>query len=385
VQGFDGFSRTITTDATGLYRYWLDQTHSPYTVALSARDHLTTTTAVSITGGLTITQSYTLRLQQPCISIAPVALSANINVGQSTTQQFVITNSGAVPLNATIYEVFANSIGGPDAAGYAWRHAAYGWLDATDGTTLNLAEDGAANIVLPFDFPFYGATSNKLRVSNNGALLFDAFNGEVSYLNQPLINAPDNFIAPFWDDLDNAQGNVYWKTIGNAPNRRVVIEWYARPHIGYTPGVATFEVVLSENGNLVFQYQTLDFGDPLYNDGASATVGVRGVGVNQVLQISYNAPTLGPQQAYCFTRPGNPPCDVVNHAWLSVAPISLIDLPGTPPSRQPITVTLTAVSNLGSGVTGTLRIVTDDPFQPGTSVSVTLKVTYQIFLPVIRR
>ncbi len=383
--GSGGFSRVITTNDAGLYRYWLDQTHSPYTVTLTAPDYLTTTTAVSITGGLTTTQNYTLRLQQPCLAIAPSTLSANLKVGQSITRQFIITNTGAVPLHATIHEVFGSTLGGPDAAGYTWRHASYSWIDATDGTALNLDDDGEANVVLPFEFSYYGTASNKLRVGNNGAVLFDTFTGDVSYLNQPLAAAPDNFIAPFWDDLDSAVGNVYWKTIGAAPQRRVVIEWRDRPHANGTPGSVTFELVLSENGNLAFQYQNAALGDSLYDNGQSATAGVRGVGVKHVLQISYNAPALANQQAYCFTRPGNPPCDVIDEAWLSVAPITITDLAGSPPAQQLITVTLVAVPKLGSGVTGTLRIVDGHPFQLDANVSVILNVTYQIFLPVIRR
>jgi hypothetical protein len=383
--GSGSFSQVITTNESGLYRYWLDQTYSPYTVTLTAHDHLTTTTVASITGGLTTTQNYTLRLQQPCVAIAPATLSANLKSGQSTTRQLVVTNTGAVPLNATIYEVFSSTLGGLDAAGYTWRHAPYNWIDATDGTPLNLADDGSANIMLPFEFPFYGVTSSELRVSNNGAVLFDALTGEVSYLNQPLIAAPDNFIAPFWDDLDSVMGNVYWKTIGAAPNRRVVIEWRDRPHHSGTPGTVTFELVLSENGNLAFQYQNVAFGDSLYDNGQSATVGVRGVSLKQVLQVSYNAPTLANQQALCFTRPGNPPCDAVDNDWLSVAPISIVDLAGSPSMTQPITVTLLAAPHLGGGVTGTLRLVDGNPFQPDATVSVILKVTYQAFLPVIRR
>ena len=383
--GSDGFSRMTTTNEAGLYRYWLDQTHSPYTVTLTAPDHLTTTTVISITGGLTTMQNYTLRLQQPCVTIAPATLSANLKLGQSTTRQFIVTNTGAVPLNATIYEVFSSTLGGPDAAGYTWRHAAYNWIDATDGTPLNLTDDSAASIVLPFEFPFYGVTSNKLRVSNNGAVLFDALTGEVSYLNQPLTTAPDNFIAPFWDDLDSVAGNVYWKTIGTAPNRRVVIEWHDRPHRNGAPGAITFELVLSENGNLAFQYRNVVFGDSLYDNGQSATVGVRGVGLEQVLQISFNRPALDNQRATCFTRPGNPPCDVIDETWLSVAPSTITALAGSPPAQQPVTVTLAAVPQLGSGVTGTFRIVDGHPFQPDAHVSVTLNVTYQFFLPLMWR
>jgi hypothetical protein len=383
--GFDGFSRTISTNEVGVYRYWLDQTHSPYTATLTAPNQLTTTKMASITGGVTTTLNYTLKLQQPCVSIAPMMLSANLKAGQVTARQFVVTNTGAVPLNATIYEVFGSMLGGPDDAGYTWRRGPYNWIDATDGTALVLTDDSEANITLPFEFPYYGTASNKLRVGNNGAVLFDVLTGGVPFINQPLSDAPDNFIAPFWDDLDSAVGNVYWKTIGTAPQRRVVIEWRDRPHVGNAPGSATFELVLSENGNLAFQYQTLDFGDSLYDNGASATVGVRGVGLQQLLQISYNTPTFGQQQAYCFTRPGNPPCDAVDEAWLSVSPITITGLAGSPPAQQMITVTLTALPSLGSDVTGTLRLVDGDPFQPDATVIVTMHITHPFFLPVMRR
>ena len=98
--------------------------------------------------------------------------------------------------------------GGADAWGYTWRRSPYRWIDATDGTPLNLADDGEATIVLPFDFPFYDGASNRLRIGNNGAVLFDAEAGEVPAFNQPLRDAPDRFIAPYWDDLDSLAGSA---------------------------------------------------------------------------------------------------------------------------------------------------------------------------------
>ena len=87
-------------------------------------------------------------------------------------------------------------------------------------------------------------------------------------------------------------------------------------------------------------------------------MGVRGVGLKQVLQISYNTPDSGqPASLLVLRAPAIRRAMSIDEAWLSVAPITITDLAGSPPAQQPITVTLAAVPKLGSGVTGTLRIV----------------------------
>jgi len=391
--GFDGFTRSTTADRDGAYRYWLDQTHSPYTVTATALDHApweqATAAVVSISGGLTSTQSFTLRLQQPCLSWSPAAVMAELEAGQSISRQVTITNSGALPLNVMLYEAGAEPPGGgPDAGGCTWRRSPYRWIDATDGTPLNLADDGEANIVLPFDFPFYDGASNRFRIGNNGAVLFDAEVGEVPAFNQALHDAPDRFIAPYWDDLDSltGPGNVYWKTIGTVPDRSVVIAWYNRPHFGATSGAITFELVLHENGNIAYQYHDTSFNNPALNDGASATIGLRGVGLTQLLQISYQAPVVSAGQAFCFARPGNPPCDATDDAWWSFTPDSIGGLIGTPPHSTTITIALTAASSLGGVYSGTLRLVSNDPFQMDANIPVALKVLVRhAYVPVVRK
>ncbi|CAG0926347.1 hypothetical protein TFLX_00020 [Thermoflexales bacterium] len=387
--GSDGFVRSITTDPSGVYHYWLDQAHSPYTITLSALDHPTTSTLVSLSGGVTHTQSFTLRLQQPCLSWSPSAVSLELEAGHTVTRQVIITNSGALPLDVSLYEVDNPPLsGGPDAFGYTGRRSPYSWIDVTDGTPLNLDDDGEATIILPFDFLFYGSASNKLRIGNNGAALFAVTTGEVPLFNQALNSAPDRFIAPYWDDLDSLTGvgNVYWKTIGTAPDRRVVIAWHERPHARGTFGAITFELLLHENGNLAFQYRDTDFSDPAFDRGASATIGLRGEGVAQTLQISHNTPVVQDGQAFCFTRPGNSPCDTINYAWWSFAPGSLTGLIGTPPHRQTITITLTAPAGVGGFYSGTLRLVSTDPFQPDANIPVVLKTkVYRAYLPLIRK
>jgi hypothetical protein len=251
-----------------------------------------------------------------------------------------------------------------------------------------LDDDDEATIILPFDFPFYDITSNRLRIGNNGAALFDVTTGEVSALNQAMSSAPDGLIAPYWDDLDSITGlgNVYWQALGTAPQRRVVVMWSMRPHASGSFDVVTFEMILDENGNLEFQYQTTNFGVPSLDEGASATIGIRGNGAAQSLQVSYNAPNVPAGYALCFTRRGNAPCNVVDDPWWSVSPVSVVGLGGTPPQQRTITVSFTAPLDVREVYAGTLRLVSNDPFLPNANLPVRMNIiVYHAFLPVVRR
>ena len=111
-------------------------------------------------------------------------------------------------------------------------------INAT-GTALGLADDGEANITMPFPFTFYGVTSSNLRVGNNGGILFNATTGDVGITNAALpVASPALSILPFWDDIDSDTGDVYWEVQGPRPtaaDRRV----YNRPHFSNV-GSATF-------------------------------------------------------------------------------------------------------------------------------------------------
>ena len=142
------------------------------------------------------------------------------------------------------------------------------------GTALNLTDDSEANIVSPFPFTFFGATSSDLRVGNNGGILFGVTTGDLGLTNAALPAAtglPAPAILPFWDDMDDETGNVYWEVQGTAPNRKLIVEWYNRPHFNGV-GTATFEAILYETSNAIeFRYLDTDFGNAAYNYGASAT------------------------------------------------------------------------------------------------------------------
>ena len=363
-----GFTTTLTTDANGYYSYFV-ATGGTYSVTVMAPDHLTTTQDVTVAAGGSITSNFTLRLQKACIKANPTSLQATLDTNSQIIRTVDITSAGALPLQYTIIEAAGAVSANADQYGYIWSTSASSWIDASDGTSYNPADDGEQNVTLPFSFPFYDVMTNTLRISNNGAIRVGATTGEIDYANVAMNAAPNYFLAPFWDDFNNQTGAVYVKTIGTTPNQKAIIQWTERPHYDRV-GAATFQVVLSENGNIAYQYQDVDFGDPAFDAGASATVGIRGNGAANTQQYSFNQASLNPAMAVCFTRPGNTLCSDV--PWLSESPTSGT-LPGSPPSSQTMSVTFDSTGMPLGTYTTLLAIVHNGP-QPIVLIPVTMTV-----------
>lgn len=173
--------------------------------------------------------------------------------------------------------------------------ATFNWLDATGGTNANITQDdGSASVPLPFNFIFNGQSKGSVLISANGYLTFSNIGYAYSNASIPSLSSPNDYIAPFWDDLNpGAGGSIYYATFGSAPNRRFVVEWNGVPRYSATDpsggeGTLTFEVVLTESSNdILFQYQTLTGPDA---SGESATVGIEySTGASGAL-YAYNTP-----------------------------------------------------------------------------------------------
>mgnify|MGYP005848194909 FL=1 len=373
----------LTSTQSGADGYYELQLPSgiPYTVTVSAPLYSTVAE-----GGVVVPQSNLLRKDYALptahmVLLPSEGLSATLRIGKQVTQTLIVSNTGSGGLDFLIREARGAVLpgSGPDPFGYTYQDSrsadgpAYEWIDATDGTPLNLTDDGEANVTLPFPFTFYGTSSTAIRVGNNGGLLFNATSGDLPYSNTSLASAStNNLIVPFWDDIDDETGNVYYKTVGTAPNRRFVIEWYNRPHYNNV-GNATFEVILYEGtNNIKFQYQDVVFGNSSYDYGASATVGIRGSGSNY-LQYSYDQPVLSDGLAICFQYPGSPPCDPVNIPWLTEEPVTGTVAAG---DMLPVSVRFDATPLTQTGVySGFLLFYSNDPeAQPYASYPVTLTV-----------
>ncbi|MGH9172838.1 MAG: hypothetical protein ACRD1H_00705, partial [Vicinamibacterales bacterium] len=181
----------------------------------------------------------------------------------------------------------------------------YNFIDIRPtGTPLALSDDGTADLTMPFDFTFYGVTSNQLVVSNNGALVFDAAGVFVGFTNQPLPIADYPLgIFAFWDDLyppSDGANTVWYETQGSEPNRTFIVQWENVHIVVQNGNTASFQVILYEgSGDVLFQYEDVVFGDPAYDFGASATVGINEDGTSAI-QYSYNTPALQDAFAIAF-------------------------------------------------------------------------------------
>ncbi|MEL7370255.1 MAG: hypothetical protein AAFN74_15150, partial [Myxococcota bacterium] len=103
----------------------------------------------------------------------------------------------------------------------------YASLSAAATVLTTDADNDAFTIASPFPIRFFGNVYTSVRAGVNGALLFPDQSQPISSINPtPGSSAPNNFIAPLWDDhriFDN--GALSWEVIGDAPNRRLAIEW----------------------------------------------------------------------------------------------------------------------------------------------------------------
>ena len=169
------------------------------------------------------------------------------------------------------------------------------------GTNLHLTDDSVAAVAIPFDFNFYCGTYNSVHVSSNGTLSFTSSSANFGNTNIPTNRFPD-LLAVVWDDLYPPRGDgVYWQVLGTSPYRRLVVQWNDIPHISST-GNATFQVILYEGtDNILYQYKDVDFGDPIFNGGATATVGIQ-QDETKGIEYSFNTPSLSNGLAILFTR-----------------------------------------------------------------------------------
>jgi len=177
---------------------------------------------------------------------------------------------------------------------YRIERPSYNWIEiSSSGTPLELGDDSIAIANLPMAVHFGGQSFASLTVGSNG---FVSLSGQdAGYSNAPMpVTGLWAFLAVFWDDLigkpTTTQGIVYWRVIGNAPTRQVVVEWKDYAHYDYPShvGSVTFEAVLYEDSeNILMQYQRTSFGDTRFDGGASATIGIQ-MGSSSAAQYGYN-------------------------------------------------------------------------------------------------
>ena len=166
--------------------------------------------------------------------------------------------------------------------------ASFDWIDATRGFNLELGDDECSSALdLGFDFEFYGQIYSQIFVSSNGLVQLGGCSTRYTNDAIPNDNAPNGYLAPFWDDLAPipSGGNVHYLVAGSAPNRCAVVEWHEVPAYGQGAPL-TFQVLIFEGANrVVFQYLEVS-GER--GTGAEATVGIESPDGTKGVQYLYD-------------------------------------------------------------------------------------------------
>ncbi len=111
IEGSSGMTWTVTTDVSGTYQLWLDESESPVAITVEAPEHEKgEATGVTITGGATTTQDFDLRWLVPCVQADPLALHTTLELGATASEVLTLTNTGAVD---TAWSLTEENLGAP--------------------------------------------------------------------------------------------------------------------------------------------------------------------------------------------------------------------------------------------------------------------------------
>ncbi len=198
---------------------------------------------------------------------------------------------------ATATATYTNLWPGPDAHGYSGSTSSGGFEDiSATGTAISFsnADDGSASIQIGFDFIYCDLSYSSVWIGVNGAISFSSSYFPYTNTAIPSSSAPLNLIAPFWDDLDTSStGWVKYEVLGEAPNRRLIIQWLAEHYSGPIGNTVEFQIKLYETSDSVeLCYNDVYFGSSSYNQGRSATIGIQDGSGSSGLLYSYNGERL---------------------------------------------------------------------------------------------
>ncbi|MDQ1067499.1 carboxypeptidase-like regulatory domain-containing protein [Streptomyces canus] len=184
-----------------------------------------------------------------------------------------------------------------DGGGYTCTTSTGTALPVTTKLALT-GDEEAAEVQLPFSFPFYGTTQNQATISTNGVLTFDYW--AAGWANRPLPDkgAPDGGIYAFWDDLELDQDSSVWTgTVGEGAAQKFVVEWR---NSGFFAGSEriTVQAVLHKDGTIVYHYRDLEGEEDALGDYAS--IGIEAPDNTIGFGWSYGRPVLENNLAIIF-------------------------------------------------------------------------------------
>jgi len=220
--------------------------------------------------------------------------------GETDAVSRVISNTGSTELTFVLSD---DNL--PDL--YSWKDSddvggpTYAWIDiSTEGTLVALTDDGKSSMLsMGFNFPFYGNTYHQFQIAANGVVSLSAGNVDSLNFSLPLPSvysflAPSQSFCMFWDNLNpESFGSILYKNQSN----RLVVSYINVPRYG-TSDQQTFQLILTSDGRILYQYKTLN------GDLSSCTVGMMDDhSSGAAVQVVYNVPHLKNNLAMEFQPP----------------------------------------------------------------------------------
>jgi hypothetical protein len=158
-----------------------------------------------------------------------------------------------------------------------------------------------------FTFNYYGNDYTQFYINSNGMILFGSGSPESTVTMIPDTTKPNNYIAPFWDDLVvDPSGKILYTTFGAAPNRKMVVQFTNMGFYTHPVILGTFQVILYETSNKIqIQYRLLADNNSTRTHGGTATIGLEDQTGTGGTLYSFQSPTaISTEQAISFTPPG---------------------------------------------------------------------------------
>ncbi len=141
---------------------------------------------------------------------------------------------------------------------YGFNATAGAYVPITGTAITSIHVDDALSSPIPIGFAFsYGELSfSQVQVSSNGWVGLGT-----THPNSTLNNALASLtripvVAPLWDDLSMASGNVQYLTTGTAPNRVFTVQFTNAKWNFNSPGLFSFQARLYENSKIDLVYGT---------------------------------------------------------------------------------------------------------------------------------
>jgi hypothetical protein len=329
-----------------------------YELVASALSFLPARRTIELAGDLRA-PDMVLQPDLPRLTMPTAPLSASLSFRQRRDIIIPISNTGTRPLN---YRVRLP----PDQYG-VWRSdepggPAYRWVELPrDAPVLKLGNNEYDDAVpLGITFPFFSYSYTETLVTSDGTLAFSLpfqYDGPSSNC-LPADEIYFYLIAPFRADLDPARGgSIRYATL--AGGTTFVLSYENVPlHNGPLDTTYTFQVLLHEDGRIVFQYQKLAALPRRLSVGMQRTY-------SEPEQIGCGPQTPIRNDLAIEWRPQRS-----STSWMTSDAGEGVLPPG---GRQRIVVTLAWVRpDMAWRYRGRIEITSSDPFRPSITVPVDL-------------